>query len=1301
MISFSRTLTLDIFDYSGHKICGLYDNSSNVSGQAFNVFVTTERNGWKEQSFTIPSTCETEQGQVRNYRLGYQKADFSIRLIDDAGVDWFLISEPRVVHKAFSTNVEVTAGHISQLLKTKNLGLEFSDEEGNNVGTARELLETILSGSTWEPGLVDKFFEKDGESEKRRSQKASAKTGAFKLITEMCKLFDAKPVFHGDTRTVDIVPMNPFSEPIDGGMPDVSKADGVLELYYGQNISGITRTLNTENMVTKLYAYGSYGDKTSGYCGIDESTHAEFVFVPLEDLAAGSTYTFHPIGYSAFAFTPSCNIPSGSRLVWSEQDPASRSYIWDEANDRAYSVSKGAPIYLTDASGAFIVDGNGNFLITSTSFPAEMYVEEHQNWFSFLMDFSYYNQVGLLTDAMLQSVAQYQRYGAAKYKESNEAMSSLLETLQRLTTVVGSVDFCKLNVISVDDQDGYVALNLDDPNVVYRSDYSQKESKRFAWTPAIEINAQGDPSNDVASVIYIVKNSDGQTPTWSKQYVQSFNGTIKKAQDGVDQKSIQQIQLWCDTGAVDIAVDDEFYLFKTNNVNGLLGSWEVADESKVVALEEATKVVTSNHPVYFCEHSQPDASNVLLNGYAWAWRYDSSGHSKSQLYFYFGDGSGNCYGDLGEGQPSWVPVYYSGVVPQGVDGPAYWYNWAEQQNWDSATQYAQVDGQWVKTSNEVVNATWVLDGEDGLHDISYDITNTWTLFGTVYNTCLERDRQYQGFCNYLKYTVADQAPADGGVLSAGNYYFADSYGDYYLFTTKENLSQGSTVAYNAFDGWIEVVASDNTKSIIEVKKSPFDSVRYNNDAKGVIIADKEHYTKLQPVEEVGDHRSIIAFIKEFCKLSDQAYEVDLKKYNTAQNAIKELDQQLADSLGDILREGWWQSSDYIDGDEDKLYDDAYDNLKKVAQPEATYSVSYLDRYGTNPAMMSGVVDVTTEAGYPDISIMSAIHLVDPEININLWAYCDRVKKCYDQPYKTSQEINTNLTTMNQHSFTDVLTNIANVASELKGKTSVFERAEYINPDGTVATDRLEGAIDASRLRIFGGNSTWYTDDIGNMIFVAADNSSAMTLTGNGFAIADSKNESGEWNWRTFGTGRGFTADEIVAGYLSADRIQANSISSAKLDPRTQGLLSWVDGSMMQLTNDAIIGTVTDSQVGDGAANDKWVGYQQSVMTQTANSIRAEFNETLSETQALANNVNAWFEFSGNGLKIGAQTANGTESPFYTKQDNQEYGFYKENVKLASITGQGMSIPQVDVSTQFKLGNLLAIVDENDAIDWVY
>lgn len=87
------------------------------------------------------------------------------------------------------------------------------------------------------------------------------------------------------------------------------------------------------------------------------------------------------------------------------------------------------------------------------------------------------------------------------------------------------------------------------------------------------------------------------------------------------------------------------------------------------------------------------------------------------------------------------------------------------------------------------------------------------------------------------------------------------------------------------------------------------------------------------------------------------------------------------------------------------------------------------------------------------------------------------------------------------------------------------------------------------------------------MFVSADGASAMTLTGNGFAIADSKNEWGEWNWRTFGTGSGFSADEITTGFLSSDRIQANSISSYKLDTQTQNILGWVEGSEVRLSED--------------------------------------------------------------------------------------------------------------------------------------
>lgn len=242
MDRYKRNLVLDIFDYSGHRLCGLYDSSMDVNGQAVNVSITTERNGWKELKFELPSVCTSESGPVPNHRLQYLKADYRIRAIDDDGIDWFIISAPKVVHNAFSSNLTITAGHRSQILKTKNLGLEFSDEEGNNVGTAKELLITILNGTGWKPGYVEEFLEKDGKTIKRRSLKAATKTGAFKLIGNMCQQFDAKPIFHGDSCTVDIVAMNPFSEPEDGSLPDVSKADGVLELHYGHSVSNVTRT---------------------------------------------------------------------------------------------------------------------------------------------------------------------------------------------------------------------------------------------------------------------------------------------------------------------------------------------------------------------------------------------------------------------------------------------------------------------------------------------------------------------------------------------------------------------------------------------------------------------------------------------------------------------------------------------------------------------------------------------------------------------------------------------------------------------------------------------------------------------------------------------------------------------------------------------------------------------------------------------------------------------------------------------------------------------------------------------------
>lgn len=101
-------------------------------------------------------------------------------------------------------------------------------------------------------------------------------------------------------------------------------------------------------------------------------------------------------------------------------------------------------------------------------------------------------------------------------------------------------------------------------------------------------------------------------------------------------------------------------------------------------------------------------------------------------------------------------------------------------------------------------------------------------------------------------------------------------------------------------------------------------------------------------------------------------------------------------------------------------------------------------------------------------------------------------------------------------------------------------------------------------KLFSSISNWYTDENGNIIFEAVNGKSAMQLCGEGFMIANGKTEDGEWNWRTFGTGEGFTADAIVTGYLSADRIEAGSISATKLDGTVGAMIDLSDNESIKM-----------------------------------------------------------------------------------------------------------------------------------------
>lgn len=1202
MLKYRRNLVLDVFDYAGNKQCSLYDQTSEVSGQAHDVVKVTERNGWKEVSFVLPQQIHTEDGDIDNFRVPFIKEGYKIRLIDDDGPDWFIISESKITHNNFTKSLTITAGHVSQLLKHKKLDLEFSDDEGNNVGTAAMLLTTILEDTGWEPGYVDTFFEKDGVNEKYRSLKASAKTGAFKLIANMCDLFEAKPVYHGDSRTVDIIPLNPFSEPKNGALPDVA-ANGVIELHYGTNVSNVSRTLNEENMITKLYAYGAYGDKTNGYCGIDECTHTVYTLIVGEPVEPGTECQINLTDKNGINIVRYFTIENDqsslsnlSTILWSDLDPASRMYVWDEANQCAYLLYeslKGNDI------GAFFTED-------------ESQRKEVTNWFSFLMDFHYYNDIGLLTNGMLQAIAKYQMKAPEYMEIVNTKATEFANAITTLSETIGSVDFCKLDCTIVKEQDGHVKLNLntnDYPKgVVYRTDYTKKEDKQFKWRVATELKGNGDPVHDIASVVYIVYEPyNGEPLKYEKSYLKEID----------DEENPSVLTLWLTSNDCKYiqSVPYRVYLFAQHNVNGLLGAYETADEATQQAAETAVKVVTVKHPLYY-EKDEPSHSALSLNGYGWWWKWYEGNTIPSELYF--------CWADKGD--TAWKRVIVDSVDP--ADSPGdYWFNWKK------SLLYRKESGAWSAKKETVADKRMS------------------ALFGTVYAAGQTRDKYIKGVYQNYTYTADSELPS-------GNYAFENGYGNYWVFTTKDTLNAGDTLTYDSTVSTITQKVKD-AETVIETKAYRFDNVNYHADnilagmsaqevgtidkssggdvednakhrtgfirayvnteyvfngyngdldvyyydeerrylgyetvygmggsvttpygptkvtevgdivvggtkyirivsdivitadsvqistpnvANKIITKEDETYIVLKNTVPSGELKGITPLTKKFADLADEAYGVCYPALKKAQDDVKALESAVKTELGDLYREGYWQKNDYVDGDEQKLYDDALDNLEKLSKPEAKYDINYLDLYGSN---MDGFEDSVTgqKILWPDISTQSAAHLVDPEIGVNCWAFVDKVSKCYDQPWKTKISINTNLTTISQHSFTDVMSHIAEVSSEAKGRMGLYERASAITETGAIAAQRLEGKIDANKLLITGGSSTWYTDDRGNMVFVSADGNSAMTLTGNGFAIANSKDEWGNWAWRSFGDGNGFTADEITTGYLSAERIEAGSITT--------------------------------------------------------------------------------------------------------------------------------------------------------------
>ena len=118
---------------------------------------------------------------------------------------------------------------------------------------------------------------------------------------------------------------------------------------------------------------------------------------------------------------------------------------------------------------------------------------------------------------------------------------------------------------------------------------------------------------------------------------------------------------------------------------------------------------------------------------------------------------------------------------------------------------------------------------------------------------------------------------------------------------------------------------------------------------------------------------------------------------------------------------------------------------------------------------------------------------------------------------------------------------------LDNASSVMNRVEQaIREDGSVIGQQIQGIINGVQAQMRAQSSIAKKQEVRVILFEDLDPDSptfgAMCLGTLGFEIAGERTADGrDWKWSTFGTGKGFYADFIVAGTMLADRIKGGTL----------------------------------------------------------------------------------------------------------------------------------------------------------------
>lgn len=211
-------------------------------------------------------------------------------------------------------------------------------------------------------------------------------------------------------------------------------------------------------------------------------------------------------------------------------------------------------------------------------------------------------------------------------------------------------------------------------------------------------------------------------------------------------------------------------------------------------------------------------------------------------------------------------------------------------------------------------------------------------------------------------------------------------------------------------------------------------------------------------------------------------------------------------------------------DRKKLLKQAKKKLKELSEFKVTYKCDVL--------VLNKLLEDRQHEG---IELGDTVAIIDKDINIRVRARVVE-RKSYLNSTKADEIVLGNF-------IEDYATQQAKIKSDLKSISNT------INEQGQAITDLKNFDYYASivkelndRINATGGYVYISKDGQGLITYdkpVGKNPTKAIQLKGGAIRIANSKKSDGTWNWTTFGTGDGFTADKIIAGILQGGKVRWN------------------------------------------------------------------------------------------------------------------------------------------------------------------